>query len=358
MVAPEPSMPNIVGSFEGGAGPGRHLVLNGHIDTFPVDEAEAWRHGPWSGAIAEGKIWGRGVADMKAGTSASIFAFRYLHRRRHALKGKLTLTCVSDEETFGPWGTRWLIDNEPEVLGDCCLNGEPSSPATVRFGEKAPLWLKVSVRTPGAHGAYTHASKSATKIAAAIIGELEALTLIPTQAPPAVAEVIMRGAAAMDEAMGSGASAIAQRLTVNIGRIAGGLKVNMIPGRCSFEADVRLPLGWDKEQVMPHILAIIAGHPDASVEEITATRPAWCDPHGPMMEIIRANVQALRGFAPLPAVSLGGTDARLWRQRGISAYVYGPSPTGMGATDEAVEIEEYLHVVRTHVLSAFDYLSA
>ena len=66
---------------------------------------------------------------MKAGTAASIFTFAYLHRIRDKLKGKLTLTCVSDEETFGPWGARYLMENYPEIHGDCCLNGEPSSPA-------------------------------------------------------------------------------------------------------------------------------------------------------------------------------------------------------------------------------------
>ena len=121
-------MPNIVGSFEG-ATPGHHLVLNGHMDVFPADEAnERWTHGPWSGAIAEGKIYGRGVADMKAGTSASIFTYRYLHRLRERLAGRLTLTAVSDEETFGPWGARYLMEHHPEVHGDCLLNGEPSSP--------------------------------------------------------------------------------------------------------------------------------------------------------------------------------------------------------------------------------------
>ena len=62
VIAPQATMPNVVGSFEG-ARPGHHLVLNGHMDVFPADEAnERWTHGPWSGAIAEGKIYGRGVA--------------------------------------------------------------------------------------------------------------------------------------------------------------------------------------------------------------------------------------------------------------------------------------------------------
>src|SRR5262249_27655042 len=90
VIAPEPTMPNIVASFEG-ARPGGHLVLNGHMDVFPADEKnERWSHGPWSGAIADGKIYGRGAADMKAGTSASIFTFCYLQRVRAHLGGRLT----------------------------------------------------------------------------------------------------------------------------------------------------------------------------------------------------------------------------------------------------------------------------
>jgi len=96
---------------------------------------------------------------MKCGTTASIFTFLYLHELREELYGRLTLSAVSDEETFGPWGARYLSEHHPEVFGDCCLNGEPSSPWTLRFGEKGPLWLEFTVRTRGAHGAYTHLSK-------------------------------------------------------------------------------------------------------------------------------------------------------------------------------------------------------
>ncbi|MGH6954446.1 MAG: M20/M25/M40 family metallo-hydrolase, partial [Alphaproteobacteria bacterium] len=183
LVDPQPTMANVVGSFECGQ-PGRHLVLNGHIDCFPVDESDTrWNHGPWSGAVADGKVWGRGAADMKCGTSASIWTFYYLHRIKDRLKGRLTLTAVSDEETFGPWGARYLMEHHPEVHGDCCLNGEPSSPHTLRFGEKGPLWLAFTVRTRGSHGAYTHLSDSASKIAARLVADLEAVTRIEAKMP-------------------------------------------------------------------------------------------------------------------------------------------------------------------------------
>ncbi|WP_019015975.1 M20/M25/M40 family metallo-hydrolase [Elioraea tepidiphila] len=356
LVAPVAEWPNIVGTIETGR-PGRHLVLNGHIDVFPVDESEPWTHGPWSGALADGKIWGRGVVDMKAGTAASVMTYRYLHEARAALAGRVTLTCVSDEETFGPYGARWLVANEPEVLGDCVLNGEPSSPHTIRFGEKAPLWLRFTVRTPGAHGAYTHLSESATVTAARLIGALETLGEEAVEPPGPIGEALRAGGAAMDQAMGPGAAAIASRYTVNIGTIRGGLKVNMLPGECRFEADIRLPVGGSKAHVMARLADILRRYPSATVEELNFTEPAACDPNHEMVRHLRANARAVSGIDPLPVISLGGTDARLWRQRGIPAYVYGPSPRGMGQKDEHVPVEEYLHVVAVHVLSAFDYLA-
>ena len=181
-VAPHEEMPNILASYNCGS-PGRRLVLNGHMDVFPVGDGEGWTHNPWSGEIADGKIFGRGACDMKCGTAASIFTFAYLNRIREKLRGSLTLTVVSDEESFGPWGSRYLLEHYTEAIGDCCLNGEPSSPYTLRFGEKGLLWLRLRVHTMGAHGAYTHLSKNAIKIAAHLIAELETLSSIPWRLP-------------------------------------------------------------------------------------------------------------------------------------------------------------------------------
>jgi succinyl-diaminopimelate desuccinylase len=357
VIAPEPTMPNIVGSFDTGK-VGHHLVLNGHMDVFPADvAAEGWTQDPWGGAIVDGKIYGRGVADMKAGTSASIFTYYYLHRVREHLRGKLTLTAVSDEETLGPWGARYLMEHHPEVHGDCCLNGEPSSPLTIRFGEKGPLWLKFTLRTRGAHGAYTHLSPSATKQAARLIVDLEELTTLRPSVPIDIADALAGAAAAIDEAQGPGAKDIVQRVTLNIGVIHGGVKVNIVPGTCWFEADIRVPPGLAKEEIVAKIREILKRYPEATFEELNHSAPNVCDPNHPMIGILRANAKALGRPDPAPIVSLGGTDARLWRQRGIPALVHGPFPRGMAQADEHVDVEEFLHVVRMHVLSSFDYLT-
>jgi succinyl-diaminopimelate desuccinylase len=241
IVSPNAVMPNIISSCEGGKA-GKHLVLNGHIDVFPVDETDSrWTADPWSGDIRDGKIYARGACDMKPGTTASIFTYALLNRIREDWGGKLTLTCVSDEETFGPWGARYLMDHEPEVLGDCVLNGEPSSPLTIRFGEKGPLWLAVTIQTRGAHGAYVHSTESATKIAARLALALESVCDMDFPLPDNLGRAIEASRAAVDKAMGAGAYESVSRVTLNVGRIDGGLKVNMIPGQCRMEIDFPCP---------------------------------------------------------------------------------------------------------------------
>ena len=357
VIDPHPEMPNIVASFLGGGGDGPHLVLNGHIDVFPVGDGHGWSHDPWGGERADGKIWGRGAADMKAGTTASIFTYLLLHRVRDRVRGRLTLTCVSDEETFGPYGARYLHEHHSdEVLGDCCLNGEPGSPYTVRFGEKGPLWLAFDVRADGAHGAYAHVSEGAVNRAMALAADLKALEAIDVAPSDNVRTAIDAAYDAMNVAMGEGAADVIPKVTVNIGRIEGGQKVNMIADHCRMEVDIRQPIGIAKERLLAEVEAIVGDRPGVEWQEMNDSPPNWCNPYGEMANILRGTVSELKGFDPTPIVSLGTTDCRLWRDRGVPAYIYGPFPHGMGGADEHVSVDDFLHVVRVHVLSAWRYL--
>jgi succinyl-diaminopimelate desuccinylase len=356
VIAPNEIMPNIVATFEGGK-PGRHLALNGHIDVFPVGDGVGWTHDPWGGELVGGRIYGRGACDMKCGTTAAIFTFLYLRELRAELHGRLTLSAVSDEETFGPYGARYLSEHHPEVFGDSCLSGEPSSPWTLSFGEKGPLWLEFTVRTRGAHGAYTHASKSATAIAAKIIGELEILEAIPPPEASNLAAALDEAAPAIDRAQGEGAARITRRVTVNPGVVQGGLKVNMVASECRFEVDIRIPNGLDAPRILAEIDRIVASYPEASYRQVLYNPPSWCAPDTEIAQLVRANAREVAGIDPTPVISLGGTDTRLWRYKDIPAIVYGPSPIGMGSVDEHVTVEEFFHVVKCHVLSAYDYMS-
>jgi succinyl-diaminopimelate desuccinylase len=355
VVGPDPEKPNIVSSFKSPV-EGRRLILNGHIDVFPVGTGEGWSQDPWGGDLVNGKVYGRGACDMKAGTTASIYTYMILHELRNQLKGSVTLTVVSDEETGGRLGAGWLIENVPETLGDCCINGEPSSPYTIRFGEKGILWLKINVKSSGGHGAYPHMSVNPIKVASKLITALETLNDIPVPYPNNLRKVIDEGWEAAEKALGKGGAEVMSRLSVNIGTIEGGLKVNVIPRECSFDVDLRLPPGLSKKDVMLRVEEIVSKHPGASVEVMRYDGPLWSPPDSEMASIMRGNSRLL-GIDPVPIVSLGGSDLKFWRSKGIPSYYYGPMNHGMGTVDEYVEVEEFIHIVKVHLLSAYEYLT-
>ncbi len=306
-------MPNLIATFTG-ARPGRHLVLNGHLDVFPIGDRSVWKRDPLSGDVVgdaiDRRVYGRGTVDMKCGTTALLFVFAYLHRLRAELPGRVTLTVVSDEETGGKWGADWLVRNcADEVLGDCVLNTEPSGVHTVRFGEKSMLWLRFRIAVPGGHSAYPHTSPSANKIAASLIKDLE-----------------------MIEAMAPDEPAVVR--------------------------DVRPPVGITRAAVLDKVKAIVMRYPMVTFEELLAGNPesTWSDPTHEMVGHLTRNAAEALGYPPQPIVSLGGTDTRFWRRAGVPAFVYGCSPAGMGGIDEAVSIAEFHHVLRVHALAAVDYL--
>jgi len=360
VIAPQEHMPNILAVTEG-KGPGKHLVFNGHIDVFPVSEDEQWTHGPWSGDIADDAVWGRGASDMKCGTSALILAYIYLARLRDHWPGKLVLTAVSDEETGGKWGTRFLLDNHAnDCIGDCVLNAEPSGLSSIRFAEKGTLRLALLIETPGAHGAYPHRSANANRIAASLIADLDHLNDMSVPMRADMAEYLAQPEvrACMDTVMGVGAADVALRVTVNVGVVQGGLKVNMMPGHCRVEVDIRLPFGVDRADVLLKIDDILKFYPEATLEvQEAASNPASAsDPTHPMMSILKHVVAEQSNHRPEAISGIGATDCKFFRYKGVPSFVYGPSPETMSMPDEHVPINDFLHVLRTHALAAYDYL--
>ena len=361
--APRPEMPNLVSTFSGCRG-GRHLVLNGHLDVFPSGDRAAWSRDPFSGDVADGRVHGRGAVDMNCGTVALLFAHAYLHRLRNELPGRVTLTVVSDEETGGRWGSGWLTEHcGDEVLGDCVLNAEPSGLGTVRFGEKSMLWFRFTVEGPGGHSAYPHTGASANRIAARLVRDLEAIESKTPNEPSVVRETLDRPEvrAAIEASLGTGAADVMRRVSVNVGTMRGGTSINMLPAECVLDVDFRLPVGTARADVKREVTSILERFPEVRFEERDTgdIEANWSDPEHEMVGHLVRNACARTGdVVPQPVVGLGGTDTRFWRARGVPAFVHGCSPAGMGAADESVSIEEFHHVLRTHALAAFDYLSA
>ncbi|KAI1626729.1 acetylornithine deacetylase/succinyldiaminopimelate desuccinylase-like deacylase [Exophiala viscosa] len=384
VIAPQgPSKPNLVSDFLCGSGSttstrsngasqqGRRIVMNGHIDVFPVDtsQSDKWSHGgPWSGHNDGTHIYGRGGVDMKAGTLASTIAYSYLYRRRDRLgkQGSVALTLVSDEETGGKFGSRWLLEHDPDRWsGDVMINAEPGGLQSIRFGEKGTLRITFTVITKGVHGAYTHLSEGANRVASRLVQKLLQIeTDITPDLDPSIVEHMRSPEVrkVVDEIMGPGAADIVLKPTVNIGTMHGGIKVNMIPDRCVVEADIRLPIGLTKDVVLKYIDdKVLDGFPQGQVsyqvQKAASNPPSHCPVDHDMVGVLAGAAEKVTGRKPLAIPSLGATDTKFWRYRGVPAYVFGVSPETMAAgVDERVSIDEFLAVVKTHALAVWEYL--
>jgi succinyl-diaminopimelate desuccinylase len=354
VIAPQATMPNVLAVVDNG--PGRHLVLNGHLDTFPVGDPARWTRDPFGGEVTDGKVYGRGVSDMKAGLAASLAAFCLLAERRGAWRGTLTLAAVADEETMGPWGANYLVDHHPRLRADAVLIGEPSTPRTVRFGERGMVWVRLVARGQSAHAAYPHAGWNAITAVAAALQELGALETVRWPVPREVTARIDEARAATDALLGAGASDLLSAVTVNPGLIAGGTKVNLVADACQAEVDFRLAPGVSTGEILREVGRVVRRHRGMRYEVLHLSEPNWTSPDLPFMQIVRDAVTRVRGEAPFFNISSPGTDSRVFRRVGIPVAVFGPTPYGMGAADEHVTVAEYLDTVRVHALAALEFL--
>ena len=122
VISAEPKV-NLVARLAGeGAGP--RLVMNGHLDTGPVVDLAQWTFPPFGGVIATDRIYGRGIADMKAGVAAIALAMRTLAEFRGHLRGELVLMLVADEGSGARHGSQYVLETRPELAGDAMLSGD------------------------------------------------------------------------------------------------------------------------------------------------------------------------------------------------------------------------------------------
>ncbi|MGH6661735.1 MAG: M20/M25/M40 family metallo-hydrolase, partial [Rhodospirillales bacterium] len=142
-VTAEHPIVNVVARLKGN-GPGRRLVFNGHLDTFPIGDLSRWTVDPLAGVQKHGRLYGRGVCDMKGGIACSLLAFLLLAERRDSWRGEVVVTLAGDEEAMGKRGTEFLLDTVPHATGDAMICGDAGSPWVLRFGEKGMIWLEVT----------------------------------------------------------------------------------------------------------------------------------------------------------------------------------------------------------------------
>ncbi len=239
---------NLVARMKGSA-PGRRLVMNGHLDTYPINEALPWSVDPLGGVVRDGRIYGRGAADMKGGIAASMTALALLAEHRSLWRGEVVLALGGDEESMGLLGTQWLIENVPHASGDAVIIGDVGSPAVLRFGEKGFLWIEVEAVGTPAHGAHVHRGVNALDRLRRALDALASLRDMPVVAPSSVTRAIAEAQPMSEPLSGAGEADTLGRVTVNVGYIHGGTSLNLIPEAASAGVDVRLPVGVSGAEV-------------------------------------------------------------------------------------------------------------
>ncbi|MCH7570465.1 MAG: ArgE/DapE family deacylase [Deltaproteobacteria bacterium] len=349
---PKKGRPNVVAS----TGEGRpNLVLSGHMDEFPA--GEGWTFPPFSGAVRNGRILGRGAGDMKAGLAVSLMAAALIKEMGIKLRGSLTLALVSDEETGGVWGTQWLLKNVRAVRGDACLIGESSGTWAVGVGEKGVLWLRIRASGVSGHAAYGQGESAIVKV----LKVLEAISKLHgkrTRPRREIETLIRRQRPAVEKYWGPGTGTMADKITVNVGTLRGGGQVNLIPRSCEAEVDIRVPPGMTTSTVEREVRQRVKRLRLNGVQVETLNR---CDSYvtpakEKLITILRANSLRVCGSEALMVLRLGYTDGRFFRRAGIPTAIYGPTVHNMGGPDEWVEEEELLRVARVHLGIIVDYL--
>lgn len=355
----KPGIANIISSI----GMGRpHLVLNGHLDTFPSEVGEPWTIPPYSGEIRNGKIYGRGAGDMKGGLAALIYAFV---KASSLEKGTLTFTGTSDEETGGEWGALWLLENKVNVVGDAVLNGEPSG-LTVRIGEKSRVSIILESEGKAAHGSFAgYVGENAIMKMVNILPIVEEFQGMPARLSDEtkrLTEVVMEGYKQQYGHESKTMANVLKEVTVNIGKIEGGSSDNIVPAYCTVKVDARLPLGITPEEItnmlkkrireVDSTIKVSWARPEKIVTEATYSRI-----DADITKILAKNHSEITQDEPLYSFTSGGTDCRFWRLKGIPAVSYGPRVYAMGGVDEHITEQDLVTTAKVHIGTILDYLN-
>ena len=171
----QPDRGNVVSTLKGKDGL-LPLILLHHIDVVPA-EAEKWKYPPYSGAIVDGEIWGRGAQDCKSLGVIEILAFLLLKREGFQPKRDIVYMATADEETGGKWGVGWLFQNHPDLMKAEYVINEGGGVGMVvgqknvyscQTAEKGICWLKLTFRGRPGHGSVPHDDNCVIKMAKAI----------------------------------------------------------------------------------------------------------------------------------------------------------------------------------------------
>ena len=287
---------------------GPTIALNAHGDVVPP--GEGWTHGPYSGAVVDGKLYGRAAAVSKSDFATYTFALRALLALGVPLKGTVELHFTYDEEFGGELGPGWLLKQgltKPDLL---IAAGFSHQVVTAHNG---CLQLEVTLHGLASHAAYPHTGVDALQAANRLLTALYAHNKLLKSRRSTVEGIT--------------------HPYLNVGRIEGGSNTNVVPGKVVLKLDRRFIPEEDTAGVEAEVRALIEAAVALSpgvrleIKRLLLAEPLQPLPgNAPLVAAIQRHGQAVFG-APIPVSGTPlYTDVRLYGAAGVPAVIYGAGP--------------------------------
>jgi acetylornithine deacetylase len=309
---------------------GRSLILNGHIDVVPVGAEALWSNPPFEATVVEGRLYGRGSGDMKAGIAAYVSAFRTLTRLGLQPAAPVFLQSVVEEECTGNGALACLHRG---YGADAAIIPEPFH-ETIMSAQVGVMWLQIEVVGKPAHVLNDAQGVNAIEAAFLLWHGLKTLANEwnrPENVHPAFAHV-------------------ENPIKFNLGKIRGGEWASSVATRCVMEIRCGFYPGMvaatARDEIEKHLKVAVAGDPRlADVEwriEYTGFQSEGCviDTDTPLVTALAESHLAVAGKRPDFFASAATTDVRTFELYGsIPATCYGPEARNIHGIDESVSIK-------------------
>ena len=312
--------PNVVATLAGTGG-GRTLLFNGHMDTVSVEGMDE----PYSGAVRDGRLYGRGAIDMKGSLAATMAATKALVDGGSTRRGDVVFTYVADEE-YASIGTEAVVaDVRAGRLSspDAAVNTEPTG-LRVGIGHKGFTWIEVVTEGKAAHGSRPDLGVDAVAQMGKVLVELGGLQQrLSTGSRHAL--------------LGTG--------SVHASTIEGGRELSSYPDRCL--------LRLERRTVPPETAADVAGELEQIVAQLSADDPTFrasskatfvrnpwqADTASDIVTTAAAAIQAVTGAPAETMTQTGWLDSALLGGAGIPTVICGPCGEGLHAAVEWVDVD-------------------
>ena len=348
-----PTRANLVTRYRGD-GRAAPLLLSAHLDVVEADPSK-WRHPPFAGVVAEGCLWGRGAIDMKNMAAMSVAIMRKLAVDKPRLARDVIFAGVADEEAGCDHGSRFLVEQHPELVraeyalgesGGFSLHLGNATFYPVQVAEKGLCWVRARWTGEPGHGSMPRPDSAVVRMAAAIAALGRArLPVHPTAhvtrfleavaaRQPALARPLVRLlskpellARVLRLVPDAGVARSLGALLANTASptvVRAGSKTNVIPGVAEVEIDGRTVPGQTTEDFLRELRAVLG--PDVELEVIKAAPPTVTEPvASPLYDVIARQVVAREPDATVvPYMIPGFTDAKYFTQLGARWYGFSP----------------------------------